>query len=484
MKKLFACTLMLLAVSPSFAADANGYQSKYEFPVGNPPACQQTITVTDAWSAINWNADVICIAPGDHRSKGTLTLKSSGTSTKKKWLRLAGSDSIHPVKLQFSQMAALSRLTAYDAQHWIVDRLTFYPSGGIEALHLGNCDYCVVNRVLIDGQDSNNVQIVRYKYSGSNQTEHSTLQNSVIRNTGKAAAKDVTCLNFGGTDNRIVNNEIYNCGGDGIVLNIGSRPFQTKVENNDIYQTSAYLIGCDGKPGTTCNCGEDGIDVKDHDTTDPANASEIIHNRFWGWRRTYPACSGTGSEGFAVNVGGDVAKRFVLVKDNIIASVSNGVNLRSNTSDWSIIGNLFYDVNHADGTYSDAVRFAHSGNHQMYLNSVVDARHGLWVEGDGMNNDLRCNVFVNVQHITHTSSPVWGAGSTADYNAFYNTSPFRWASNPDHSLVYQRASDAQALPYCYYRKLLTGREQVCVPNVRPTASSPHHKQCNTELRGL
>jgi len=481
MKKLFACTLMLLAASPSLAADANGYEPRYEFPVGSAPACQQTITVTDAWSAINWNADVICIAPGDHRSKGPLTLKSNGTATKKKWLRLAGSESTHPVKLQFSQMAVLARLIAFDVQHWIVDRLTFYPSGGTEAVHLGNCDYCVVNRVLIDGQDSNNSQLVRYKYSGSNHTEHSTLQNSVIRNTGKVAAKDVTCLNFGGTDNRIVNNEIYNCGGDGIVFNIGSRPFQTKVENNDFYQTRDYLIGCDGNPGTTCNCGEDGIDVKNNDTADPANTIEIIHNRFWGWRRTYAACSGTGSQGFAVNSGGDEAKRFVLVMNNIIASVSNGVSLVKNTDNWSIIGNLFYDVNHADETYSDAVRFAHSSNHQMYLNTVVDSRHGLWVEGDGENNGLRCNVFVNVQHITRPSPPVWGAGSTADYNAFYNTSPFRWGSSPDQSLVYERAGDAQASPYCYYRKLLTGPERVCIPNAVPTVNSPHYRGCDVNL---
>ncbi|MDH3692489.1 MAG: right-handed parallel beta-helix repeat-containing protein, partial [Gammaproteobacteria bacterium] len=469
----FTVVLIVLAFhNNAFAADANGYEARYEFPVGSAPACQQTITVMDPWSAINWNADVICIAPGDHRSKGPLTLNSSGTATKKKWLRLAGSDSIHPVKQQFSQMAILARLTAADKQHWIVDRLTFYPLGGTEAIHFGNCDYCIVNRVLIDGQHTNDNLLVRYKHvsgGGSGKyTEHSALQNSVIRNTGKVAGKDVTCLNFGGTDNRIVNNEIYNCGGDGIVFNIGNYPLQTKVENNDIYQTSDYLIGCDGNPGTTCNCGEDGIDIKNNDTTDPANALVIIHNRIWGWRRTYSSCSGTGGDGFAINVGDVEPKRFVVVKNNIIESVSNGVNLRSNTSDWLVIGNLLYDVNHADGTYSDALRLAHTDNHQVYLNTVVDSRHGLWVKDDGENNDLRCNVFMNVQHITRASSPAWGAGSTADYNAFYNTDAFYWDADAARSVAYERVEDAQALPYCYLRKLHTEPESSCIPNARPT----------------
>lgn len=508
----FAAILIVLASHNAFAADLNGYTAKYECRSGNPNCnvdvvtlaaqpCQQTITTwtspTTDWSAINWSNNVICIEVGDHTGRGKLSIGASGTSgTRKivKGVKTDGTLADKPWSVSAVNTAKIRPITCNGRDYIIVARLWARANSSDNKSHyVTNCENVIYHEILIDNQTPTGItgwMPLEIADVGGNSTNF-TLQNSVVRNSGKKTNVDVPCLYPASPDIRIVNNEIYNCGGDGIVADNGSNPLRLKIENNDIYQTDSYLIGCDGGAGTDCNCGEDGIDIKDSNITNPVDRIEVIHNRFWGWRTSYESCSGSGSAGFAVNAGGITPKHFVLIKNNIIAGVANGVNMRSNTTNWTIIGNLFYDVNHAytpqdapnngDGEYSIAVRFASTDDHKMYLNTVVDSKYGLWTNGGGENNDLRCNVFVNVQQITRTNSPGWGTGSTADYNAFYNTSAFLWVTGPDHSLVYGRAEDGQALPYCYYRKLHTGYERACIPNALPTPNSPHYRRCDPEV---
>jgi len=364
---LIVCMILFSAIA--FGADLNGYTSKYEADIGIPGQCDQVIQPGDAWSTINWNNKYICIAAGDHRSKGKLIVGGSGSQSNPKWIMLEGSSSnfVNPVKLSKSDQAIIKKIDIITRDWVIVNRITLIPGTG-GAVRLSECDDCVVDNILIDGEGKSGNLLVFY-------TQRSTLQNSVVRNSGKVTNRDNTCLSIKGTDNRIVNNEIYNCAGDGIVFDTNSYPQGSKVENNDIYQTDKYLIGCDGKPGTDCNCGEDGMDIKDGGTS--SLPIEFIHNRVSGWRTTYETCGGTGSNGWGVNSGNSrVQKSYVLVKDNIIWSVSNGIQPGGQEDHWTVEGNLIFDVIHAHqaqdrgttGGAEDSIAIVTSGGNNHEIN--------------------------------------------------------------------------------------------------------------------
>ena len=95
------------------------------------------------------------------------------------------------------------------------------------------------------------------------------------------------------------------------------------------------------------------------------------------------------------------------------------------------------------------------------------------------NNDMRCNVFIDVGAFGGTS---WGSGSVADYNAFFNAQPYTTENvNHNHNVVFRGAGDARQLQCCFYRRQWTGPERVCIPNGRPTTSSPHVGACDNDL---
>jgi len=507
MAKYFASLLLFLVVWPSFAADQNGYTAKYEVRAGNTTdsitnfdlaaevthACDVTITTADSAATITsklTNNQYICVDKGNYASMGTWTIPNSGTSGARKVLRYtrSGDTDDEPWNQTSENQAKILGITCLNKSYWIFHRLSILPTSGAR-VRFENCDFSIMDRTLIDGTNVNNANGLILFAGASGPNDQNTVQNSVIRNSGKVTNTDVHCINLRGIDNRIVNNEIYNCGGDGIVMDDGGNPFKNKIENNDIYQTSAYLIGCDGSPGTDCNCGEDGIDLKSNNTTDPSNFITILHNRFWGWRTTYETCSGTGSNGFAVNAGALDPKRYVLVQNNIIQDVANGVALGGPASNWSVIGNIFYNIIHGrvpdDGTQngdgnSIVLRFVGGDNHKAYLNTIIDAEYGLRIESGGENNDMRCNLFINIPHIKLNETATWGAGSKASNNAFYNTPPYSTVAS-SNSISYPSASDAKGSPYRYFRRLLTNPEQITIPYARTSNDSPHVNACTDPL---
>src|SRR5690554_6548752 len=80
--------LLLLAPLIADAADPNGHVSVYECRAGGSRCnvdvanlsrrtCDQIISPSDPWSRIDWSHRTICLAPGDHTGKGTLTIPAS-----------------------------------------------------------------------------------------------------------------------------------------------------------------------------------------------------------------------------------------------------------------------------------------------------------------------------------------------------------------------------------------------------------------------
>ena len=443
------------------AADVNGYTAQYECKAGGAncnvdvvsygnAACQQTIHVSDAWSTINWAADVICIEAGDHTAKGTLTLGSSGTSGTRKVLRYyrSGDTDDDPWDQSDANKVKIADFKCLEKDYWIIHRLTFWQTSANNQFDNNGCQYMIYNRMLVDGRDLNPTAsrplwLIKGVSPDYRSNDFTTVQNSVIRSSGKRANSDLHCINAGGKDVRFVNNEIYDCGGDGIVMDDGSDPFRNIVENNDVYQTSNYLIACDGSAGTTCNCGEDGVDVKDNSNT-VAELIQVIHNRIWGQRTTYETCSGSGSYGYGINSGGTAATEYVLIKNNIVMSTANGINMRNDVSHHrSAIGNLLYDINHGhapsdvpsngDGDHSIAFRYDGSADYgEAYLNTVISSEEGFVFSSGETNHDILCNTFIDVSSIRKDTN-VLGTGSIVDYNVFYGTTEYTTES-PDNDL--------------------------------------------------
>jgi len=120
---------------------------------------------------------------------------------------------------------------------------------------------------------------------------------------------------------------------------------------------------------------------------------------------------------------------YILVQNNVFFDSSNAINGgNGNTGQWSIIGNLLFDIGEANDTGKDATGISLSGgdNHEVYLNTIINATGEWAVFGSGgTNQDIRCNVIIN--SAAHSGTP--GTNSEVDWNAYYNVSGTKLDTN-------------------------------------------------------
>lgn len=448
MKRLFAFTLLLIAASPSLAADSNGYNAQYECRAGGPncnvdvvtltqQACQQTITTattpTNSWSAVNWSNDVICIEAGDHTGRGTLTLGSSGTSGTHKVLRYAraSDNNDEPWNQSVENQARLSAIQTNNRSNWIIHRLSFTEQS--YTTHItsgGTSQHIIISRILGEGIGSSGPagdEVIIGIDGGSD----ITIQNSVVRNCQVQANKSHVAIAVGNsTRPRITNNEVYNCA-KGIAQWFNAPNNSLVVENNDVYVTSAFYTNCNGvdNPNGECSKAKFLIGLDSGGTSQEA-ATQIIKNRLWGirWCDGNVSCSGGGAPGYAIGGGYDYPANWVIKKNNIITDsgggISHGAGPTSSVLGHSTIGNIIYKTRVYNGASLGGVQFfAASGGtvsgHEVYLNTFIDVQGSGWIESGGVqNSDVRCNVIINSTAATGISS---GYGTQSDNNVYYGT---------------------------------------------------------------
>lgn len=492
MKRLFACALLLFAAAPSLAADANGYTAKYEKQIGTPPACSTVISsVNDPnWSKLNDPAyRVICIAPGDYRSKGLITLTASGTAGNERWLRYdngaANPGSVaHPVKQ--SNRAILSRVEFRNANYWVLNRLTVDGDMGNITLVRFHYDqssnYNVLDSLLVQNGAGANNRLVWFRANNS----FNTLQNSVVRSSVIGVNQDNDCVEVDNShNNRIVNNEIYNCMKTiAMKGNAGGGAQGTIVENNDIYLTNAYYTDCAGtlNQNGMCAASKSGISFKTGGTA--SKPVLVFQNRVWGFRYTDRSicCLSTGAGAAMVLSTDDYGYAdHVLIKNNIIMDTEQGIGQpRDGTRNNSIIGNIFYDIRTIN-TNSPLEPFSlnvrKGTNTEWYANSLIKVEKWINLEGSATDNDVRCNVVIDSPD-TGTQAP--GAGTVVDNNVFYNSRVYTTAVGSSTNIVLANATEAAANSYCFTRKRITSSENFCIPNARPTTASPHYAKCPTD----
>lgn len=502
MNRLFACAVLLLAAFPAIAADANGYTAQYECRAGNPNcdvdvvgltnrACDQIIGPSTPWSSINWSNNSICIHAGDHTAKGVLVISASGTATTRKVLKYyAPNDSNDdPWTVSSHSPAKLRGIQINGADYWIIHRLTIdgdwtSSNPGINITNNSDADNNVINRVLVQNFDESLVII------GGGGNDNITIQNSVLRNTKPNIAHENQCIALRGNsiNKRVINNEIYNCN-KGTFAEEGYSPHGGLVlENNDVYLTPDRYTDCNGRytPNGPCSDTE-GVAFDSKGGAPASNIGRIINNRAWGMRPGDKNLAQSGG-GWAVslsNVTDDSpfdGTDYLLIQNNIFGDMDLAIwNYYKGPDHNSIVGNLIHDVYDHGGQvqYSrdrGGVTFKYLSNSEVYLNTFINADPIMDSWGLGTNNDIRCNVFVGGGAATGS----YGAGTQVDWNAFYGVSRTTTGTSASN-VAYSSISDAKMQSFCYYRKLRTGPEQVCVANARPTTASPHLKACDPSV---
>jgi len=447
---------MLFAAAPLLAADLNGYVAKYEKNIGTPPACSATIdSVSDGdWSKLNDpNYSVICLAPGDYTSKGTITLSASGTSNAKRWLRYytTGTDNgEHPVDMS---ARAIVKQINIPGSHWVVHRISV--DGSDWENYITGTDN-VLDKLLVENTHHNAIDFASNAHRNS-------IQNSVVRNVLPTPNLDSSCVAKGDAKSiYVVNNELYNCT-DGVQAPQGAYDGgDLIIENNDIYATASYYSG------SNYSCAENAIDLKHGGT--PSMLTRVINNRVWGMKWNDTNCGGTGAAGEAIVIHEDGGPSdYVLVQNNIIFDSFYGVTSPNAGSDHvSIIGNIIFNISDPTGT-SVAIGIDKSDRWEVYLNTIINSGGAFTT---GTNTDLRCNLVIN-----SPANGYIGSGTQIAYNAFYN-SPTSYTGN---AIVQPSATAAQTVQHSFWRKLHTGPEQIQIPNAKSSNASPHYKSCDPNL---
>lgn len=381
------------------------------------------------WKKINDSKyQVFCVTPGNYKGAGIIRLMASGSASKPRVIRYY--DSKKPSKTGpplKSKQATISGFGIIKGSHWLIDGLHVdhgFKSIGIQT----RGSHIVVNHTLLERSTGHLVRVA---------SRNVVIQNSILRNTRKKPGADTNCVATGRGDVsglKVVNNEMYDCAGDGIAYGSISknRAGPVTFANNDIYLTSKMYVN-GGKEA----CAENAFDIK------AGNNLTIENNRMWGFRLTRSSCAGSGSPGAAIVIHENAANKVVLRK-NVIMDVPICVhNGKGNPKNVRFTDNVCYKVVHS--TFKNlrgrprAFHIEGGLSGEFSRNVVVDgvAERG----GKGRNFRYRCNVAIDVDV-------------------------------PDNSsAVYRTAGNSRNSNLCFKKGLWTGGKTICIPGGRLNQAS-------------
>lgn len=479
LRALGGLLVLAAATGTGHAADPNGYIARYECRAGGPQcnvdvaglaarACDQIInpstSPTDSWP-IDFSKSVICIAEGDHSSRGVLRLTASGTSANRKILRYySGSDANDdPWKQQ--RRAKIAKLSL-EGSYWLIHRLSI---DGNDTRQDGvfikqGADNNIISRVLVERHFSSQIMVDWNGISSNNR-----IQNSVIRKAALDTAGESQCIDIQKSQYLyFVNNETYDCHksfaiGDGVIDTRG-----VVVENNDIYVSKDFYSDCRGNFNGTgpCSGSEAVMSLKAGGTS--SAPAVYIQNRIWGGRTGDAVLLGSDNVGGgeAVTLSGNPAGQadWVMFRNNIIMDSQYGIaGYWGPGNNNSIIGNLVYRIRQFDTRWgTNALWMSSKQYSEVYLNSIIDA--DTWLEitgssysgGTDLENDIRCNVVIAGRRVGETGV---GAGTQVGNNAFYGSPSFaRNAPTGPEMTLRTRASSTN---YAVGDILATGSSDAC-----------------------
>lgn len=449
---------------------------------------------------------VFCVAPGDYRAAGVLSLRASGTQQERRFLRFDPHDGKRNA-VQRAERALFESIRIVRGSWWVIQGLTIQPRDGITSWFVSIVagDHNILDGNLIDGiehvaQAPTPSAVIVKGYKGDPAT-FNTLQANVVRNgdqsrqPGDYIGIAVFSGDTPGEDNdfnKILDNEIYDWG-DGIQLSGAgdcSDPGVqrgTVIDGNDIYITGAKRIDCGTgapNPAGECACAENAIDVKSRGGPDVDLWTRITDNRTWGFRPTSATanCGGSGANGQALAAGNHCAGH-VLVARNTILDSNQGITVAG--SSWIVAGNLIHDTrtsgsapSFGGGTRAILPMTTASGV-VITFNTVVNVDSAY--DDQSANTATRCNAVID-EEAPIGSGGLRGTNHSTDYNFLYAASTENFLGNTNETFASDTESGNTTL--CLWRRRWTAPERVCIPFANSTASSPHEAavaNCDSDL---
>ncbi len=426
---------------------------------------------------------IFCVEPGNYIVD--LDLTRSGTAESPRYIRYFNSsetEEIHPVHMDESDRVVIEELFFLHTEHWVVDRLTVRDSITHSSVRMQpGANNITLNRMLVENSGGSSGMIAM---GGSN----NVIQDSVIRNTFVVPRMDDHCIVMYGANVKVVDNEIYNCAGDGIQVSGSTAPGGI-IAYNEMYVNSDYYTDGNGNfdPNGTHMCAENGLDMKGAGTGSfpfsEDNQLLVIGNKIHGFNRDDDNHCGTGagSIGIGVIIHSPVVTYNLRFEENIIFDNNMGIaNANPQVVHSSFINNLLFGMDYAMTIPSNK-----SHNNEFYYNTFLNT--SIFIYGNESTNDFLYNVFINVPNALTSSTNIGISKvhpkSNFDFNAYYN-SPIAVLSNTN-DLSFPTVSESLNETYCFTKFQITNPTEVCVPLAATSANSPHSNMGEaTELKNV
>ncbi len=385
------------------------------------------------WSTINRSDKrIFCVSPGDYRSLRHISLTSSGTAEKRRYIILNNGNDTHPGKLDKSQLANYG-LRLEHASYWVIDRWSNFDDNLPKALELSNgSSYNIINRAFTDN--------IAQSILITDRSNNNTIQNSRFQNMAHPyRVADGVCISImqWGADSyetkniKIINNEIVNQG-DGFQSVRGPRYSDGLlqdgncegliIDSNDIYIDER--IYTDGRghytPTGKYAYAEDAIDLK-VGSENPNNPIIITNNHMWGSRESDRTNSLLSSHGGLIVIHYGV--KYLKIKQNLffdsLAGIGSGDNNRFpySLSESEITDNLFVDIGLSNGVggISGKVFYFADQNSQVMIkdNLLKDCRDQQALFWTTSNFSYLNNTTINQEKSNINTSSLWKNSSSS-----------------------------------------------------------------------
>jgi hypothetical protein len=463
-------------------------QNTYAAPNASIGSCSGAVTISSSadWNKLDGSGTVFCVRPGNY--SGTLTVSSDGTSAEPRILRFEASSRTYKPWQASSKATFSGKITFGAANHWVIDGIRFTRGDVGNNIRIRNSSNITLQNVLVEGGGSGTGQL-NLRPGNSN----ITINNSVFRDTMQGGG-DRHCIKLVGlsTNIQFLDNEIYNCAGDGIQIGNGNSSGDIDmnegvlIQGNDFYIPNSLYSDCNGNKTVdgACACAENAIDVKGTTRAeDPVPESKwlkILGNRIWGFQKPDSACGGSPNshtQSVVFHWGGSDN---ILFKDNIVFDAGGGLGMPQKAvccgvmDHISVINNIFYNIyaKTTSGGGGVALFGKEAVTTEYYFNTIIQpGQFYIQTSAKSGNNEFRCNLVIDGK--TDSGSD----NTTASHNAYYNTkTPAEDKSTS--SMMDTNAAPANMRSYCFSRRRLTEpQETYCIPNAEITTSSPHANLC-------
>lgn len=485
----------------------HNYSKAVDLPSCDSPDALRISTASGLSQIGSTNYRVFCIAPGDYRSYGLLSLPTNGgTEESPRVIRFESSEFDESDEIFQADVSKLARMPAIDIRNtsnWVLHKLAFISiSDGYMPMRLSGANNIIIDRIRLQYNRNG----IEFRHG----THDSYVQNSFIgdQKIPQGTGNDGVCVAFMGhfrqhllnghidydfavsaTNNHVVNNEIFNCN-DGIqtvwMPQFNNLPdFRgTVLAGNDIYVDSSVRTNCYGakNPNGDCAFTENPIDLKGG-SLDPNNPVKIFDNRMWGWRKTDSNYNAPASS-WGTAIGGHYrANKNIHVYENVIWDVPSGISFSRGSSHLLIKDNIITQIrgegknngvalvtvtdNRDLGVYNNVSDIVVEGNH-IIVSSDGSSTGAAWLSSSASNSTFKCNVVANGDWTSGTMT-----GSTTGQNTYYNTNSGSLSRASD--IVRSSFNSANMGRLCFdtKRASVTGGVQVCLDNVLDTPNSPN-----------